>query len=82
MDVTAHSFMREFGFLARNAERFAQQVDPAAAERASRLSGLFDLEQQALRQNRCSCQPLFVLSWALPHLFFTIANGPRIPKIP
>ena len=53
MDVTARSFMREFGFLARNAERFAQQVDPAAAERASRLSGLFDLEQQALRRNRC-----------------------------
>ncbi|CAL8467924.1 g7462 [Coccomyxa elongata] len=52
MDVTARSFMREFGILARNAERFAQQVDPAAAERASRLSGLFDLEQQALRRNR------------------------------
>ena len=52
VDVTARSFMREFGFLSRNAERFAQQVDPAGAERASAVSGLADIEQQALRRNR------------------------------
>jgi len=53
IDVTQRSFLREFGFLARNAERFAQQVDPAGAERASRLAGLQPLEQEALRRNRC-----------------------------
>ena len=53
IDVTARSFMREFGFLARNADRFTQQVDPAGAERASRLSSLVDMEQEALRRNRC-----------------------------
>lgn len=53
IDVTQRSFLREFGFLARNAERFAQQVDPAGAERASRLAGLNPLEQEALHRNRC-----------------------------
>lgn len=53
LDVTKKSFMKEFGFLARNAERFAQQVDLAGAKRSSDISGLSSLEVAAQKLNRC-----------------------------
>lgn len=50
--MTKKSFMREFGFLARNAERFAQQVDLAGAQRSSSISGLEAVEAAAQKCNR------------------------------
>ena len=57
LDVTKKSFMKEFGFLARNAERFAQQVDLAGAKRSSDINGLSPLEAAAQKRNRCPCAP-------------------------
>ena len=57
LDVTKKSFMKEFGFLARNAERFAQQVDLAGAKRSSDISGLSPLEAAAQKRNRCLLIP-------------------------
>ena len=57
LDVTKKSFMKEFGFLARNAERFAQQVDLAGAKRSSDITGLSPLEEAAQRRNRCHLLP-------------------------
>jgi DNA-directed RNA polymerase I subunit RPA1 len=37
LDVTAVSYMRQYGFLARNAPRFAQLVDAEPALAASRV---------------------------------------------
>ena len=58
LDVTKKSFMKEFGFLARNAERFAQQVDLAGAKRSSDISGLSPLEAAAQKRNRCFPSPI------------------------
>lgn len=52
LDVTMKSFMREFGFLARNAQRFAQQVDLAGAQFSSSISGLKPVEAAAQKRNR------------------------------
>ena len=52
LDVTQRSMMREFGFLSRNADRFAQQVDLAGANAASQACGLTAIEQQAHQRNR------------------------------
>ena len=57
LDVTKKSMMGEFGFLARNAQRFAQQMDLAGAQRSSELSGLSPLEAAAQKRNRCSPHP-------------------------
>ena len=52
LDLTKKSFMREFGFLARNAQRFAQQVDLAGAQFSSSISGLKPVEAAAQKRNR------------------------------
>lgn len=52
LDVTKKSFMREFGFLARNAQRFAQQVDLAGAQLSSSISGLKPVEAAVQKRNR------------------------------
>ena len=52
VDVTARSWLLQHGFLARNAPRFAQQVDAAGAARASAAAGLGALEARAARANR------------------------------
>ena len=52
LDVTKKSFMREFGFLARNAQRFAQQVDLAGAQFSSSISGLKPVEAAVQKRNR------------------------------
>jgi hypothetical protein len=52
LDVTATPMMRQFGFLARNAPRFAQQVDLAGAARASKAAGLTGMEATAAARNR------------------------------
>jgi DNA-directed RNA polymerase I subunit RPA1 len=58
LDVTARAMMREFGFLALNADRFAQQVDPEGANRAGRLAGLAAMEQQAYQRSRSAAAPV------------------------
>ncbi|PNH12767.1 DNA-directed RNA polymerase I subunit rpa1 [Tetrabaena socialis] len=46
LDVMTVSHMRTFGFLARNAERFTQQVDSGPALCASEVAGLEERETQ------------------------------------
>ena len=63
LDVTKKSMMGKFGFLARNAQRFAQQMDLAGAQRSSELSGLSPLEAAAQKRNRCSFIPWLARGW-------------------
>ena len=49
IDVTNNSFLRDFGFLARNAERLSQQQLPGAAEAVSKAAHLENLEQEAAK---------------------------------
>ena len=57
LDVTRKAMMNEFGFLARNAHRFAQQMDLAGAQRSSEVSGLAPLEASARKRIRCTSHP-------------------------
>lgn len=80
LDVTKKSFMKEFGFLARNAERFAQQVDLAGAKRSSDINGLSPLEAAAQKRNRCPRAP--ASSPQLRMILCVIALGPLDCPIP
>lgn len=54
IDVLNSSFLKEFGFAARNSERITQQQRPAAALAASKVAKLEPLEKEAAKMNRCS----------------------------
>ncbi|GAX74019.1 hypothetical protein CEUSTIGMA_g1469.t1 [Chlamydomonas eustigma] len=46
LDVTTVSYMRQFGFLAKNAQRFAQQLDLEGAKKVSKVAGLRSQEKE------------------------------------
>lgn len=49
IDVMNIAYLQEFGFLARNVDRFAQQLDLRHAIQASKQAGLDKLESSARR---------------------------------
>ena len=53
LDIPQSSFVKEFGFLARNAARFAQTLDLPEAEAASHTARLSAVEAEAARLKRC-----------------------------
>ena len=52
IDVLNASFLKEFGFLHRNAERLQQQQLPGAAEAASKAADLNSIEKDAAKASR------------------------------
>ena len=54
IDVMNVSYLREFGFLSRNAERFAQQLN---LQQALQASGLSRWEEEARSLTRYRCHP-------------------------
>lgn len=56
IDVMNNSFLREFGFYARNVERLAQQQPEGAAEHASVVAGLTAMEKEANKMCRSAAE--------------------------
>ncbi len=54
IDTTGASFLREFGFLARNAVQFSQHLALGDATAALRATGMARMEKQARKAARCS----------------------------
>ena len=53
IDVLSASFLKQFGFLSRNADRLQQQQLPGAAEaEASQAASLTSLEKEAAKASR------------------------------
>lgn len=52
IDVLNGSFLNQFGFLSRNAERLQQQQLPGAAEAASKAAALSSIEKDAAKASR------------------------------
>lgn len=52
IDVLASSFLKQFDFLSRNAERLQQQQLPGVAEAASKAASLTSLEKEAAKASK------------------------------
>ena len=53
IDTTSASFLREFGFLARNAARFSQRLALGDAMAALQTTGMARMEKRARKASRC-----------------------------
>ncbi len=52
IDVLNASFLKQFGFLSRNADRLQQQQLPGAAGAASKAAALSSLEKEAAKASK------------------------------